>query len=81
MTVNRSAETANKKRLEAADKLYEQYGKPLEKDHAGEFVAIALDGRTVVAGTLLEVSTKAIEELGPGSFVFKIGLGATGKLR
>jgi hypothetical protein len=34
---------------EQADKLYEQYGKTLEREHWGEYVAIFPDGRTVWA--------------------------------
>ena len=29
------------------DELYETYGKPLEADHRGEFLAISLDGGSV----------------------------------
>jgi len=31
-----------------ADGLYERYGKPLEKEHHGKFVAISGDGRVIV---------------------------------
>ena len=30
-------------------RLYEQYGKPLEKDHAGEYMAISPDGQTILS--------------------------------
>lgn len=56
-----------------SDRLYEQYGKPLETDHWGEFLAVSPQGETVIAGTLLEVAQRALAAFGPGSFVFKIG--------
>ena len=59
--------------LDEADRLYEQYGKPLEAEHWGEYVAIARDGRVVLAPTLLEVMQRATAAFGPGSDVFKIG--------
>ena len=56
-----------------ADSLYERHGKPLEKSHRGQYVAISAEGQTVLAPTVLEVAEKALEILGPGSFVFKVG--------
>jgi hypothetical protein len=72
MTTHESAAARNKK-VEKSDRLYEQYGKPYEADHYGEFVAIRDDGRTVIAPTLVEVVDKAVAELGKGCFIFKIG--------
>ncbi len=34
-------------RAEEDDRLYEQYGKQLEKEHSGEYVAIGPDGQTI----------------------------------
>jgi hypothetical protein len=56
-----------------ADSLYERYGKPLEKSYRGQYVTISADGQTVLAPSVLEVAEKALETLGPGSFVFKVG--------
>ena len=67
--------------VDEADLLYEQYGKPLEAEHWGEYVAIARDGRVVLAPTLLEVMQQATAALGPGSDVFKIGERVVGKWR
>jgi hypothetical protein len=53
--------------------LYERYGKPLEREHLGEYVAIFSDGRTVLGSSPHEVLDKAIDTIGPGSFVFKLG--------
>ena len=58
---------------EQADRLYERYGKPLEREHQGEYVAIFPDGRTVLGTSPHEVLDKAVATIGPGSFVFKLG--------
>ena len=63
------------------DELYETYGKPLEADHRGEFLAISLDGKTILGFTLREVARKATETFGPGNFVYKIGESAVGRWR
>jgi hypothetical protein len=62
-------------------RLYEMYGKPFEAHHWGEFVAIAPDGRTLLAPTLLEAVQQAATELGPGNYVFKVGELVVGKWR
>lgn len=67
--------------MEQADSLYKQYGKPLEQEHWGEYVAIFPDGRTLVGPDLLVVSDQALDEFGKGSFVFKVGVKAVGKWR
>jgi len=67
--------------LTQADQLYEQYAKPLESEHQGEFVAIAKDGRTILGGSAREVGRKAREAFGPGNFVCKIGPRVVGRWR
>lgn len=69
------------KLLEQADILYEQYGKPLEQKHWGEFVAIFPDGKTVLGSSQLEALEQALDEFGPGCFLFKVGDKAVGKWR
>ena len=65
-----------------ADKLYEGYGKPLEKDHHGEYAAISRDGRVVVGKDELEVVDRGIRELGSGSFVlYRVGSEYVYKIR
>ena len=49
-------ETANQ-----GDELYEQYGKPLEAEHWGEFIAISPDGRTLLGTEMVEVSDEGAE--------------------
>jgi hypothetical protein len=50
-------------------RLYEQYGKPLEEEHSGEYVAIAFDGQTILAKRSGEVLKRAVERFGSGNFV------------
>jgi hypothetical protein len=64
-----------------SDQLYAQYVKPLERDHRGEFAAVAKDGRILLGDDLLTLTDQAVEALGPGSFTFKIGEKAIGKWR
>ena len=66
---------------EQADRLYEQYAKPLEAEHRGEYVAIFPDGKTIIGPTRLEVANQAVHTVGRGSFLFKIGEKAVGKWR
>ncbi len=56
-----------------ADALYDAYGKPLEDKHYGKYVAIANDGKTVLAPSLGEVLAQARTVLGRGNFVFRVG--------
>ncbi|WP_036372061.1 hypothetical protein [Neomoorella thermoacetica] len=62
--------------------LYEKYGRPLEKEHQGKFIAISEEGKVIIDPNDVQVAQKAIEEFGPGHFAFyKIGFKATGKWR
>jgi hypothetical protein len=67
--------------LQQADQLYAQYVQPLEQEHRGAFIAVAKDGRSVLGDDLLTLADQAVEQLGPGSFTFKIGEKAIGKWR
>ena len=60
--------------------LYERYGKPLEADHWGQFLAVSPSGQTLIGPTLLAVVQRATEELGPETHVFKIGPRAVGTI-
>jgi hypothetical protein len=68
-------------RRKTARALYEQYGKPLEAEHKGEYVVISASGKTIVGKSLTEVVTHAIDTFGKGQFVFKIGSRAVGSFR
>ena len=68
-------------RRKTARALYEQYGKPLEETHKGEYVAISNSGNTIIGKNLTEVVMRSIEQFGKGNFVFKIGSRAVGSFR
>ena len=57
--------------LAETERLYEQYGKPLDQEHQGRLVAIAPDGRTLLGTSAGEVGRRAKAAFGPG-FVFKL---------
>jgi hypothetical protein len=63
------------------DDLYERFGKPLETEHWGEFVAIFPDGQIVLGASPYEVVEKAVATIGKGSHVFKVGEKAIGRIR
>ena len=67
--------------LAEANRLYELYGKPLETEHRGEFVAISRDGRTLLGASASEVGREARAAFGSGNFVFKIGPRVVGTWR
>jgi hypothetical protein len=62
-----------------ADRLYERYGKPLERDHEGEYVAISPEGETVLGPDLLRVAEEAEGKLGPDHTLFRLGPRVVGK--
>ncbi|MBI3796448.1 MAG: hypothetical protein HY268_05690 [Deltaproteobacteria bacterium] len=64
------------------DSLYERYGKPLERDHHGKYIAISRDGQVIVDSDDLSVISQAIDTFGSGNFVFRrIGYSYVDKLR
>jgi len=73
--------TANEERKRQADALYERYGRPLETQHRGEYVAIAPDGRTLLGSSVREALLEAKATFGAGNFIFKLGEKAVGKWR
>ena len=56
---------------ERDDALYEQYGRPLEAQHYGEYVAISLSGETVVGEDDVAVAQDAIRRFGAGNFAYR----------
>ena len=48
--------------------LYEKYGKPLEANHAGEFIAIGMDGEIILGKRDGETLRRAIDKFGRGNF-------------
>lgn len=67
--------------MEQAERLYEQYGRPLEQEHWGEYIAIFPDGRFLLGPSRLEVLDQALAQFGPGSFLFKVGEKVVGRWR
>jgi protein tyrosine phosphatase (PTP) superfamily phosphohydrolase (DUF442 family) len=64
------------------EKLYNTFGRVLEAEHAGEFVAIARDGRLILDSDQVRTLEKAIAEFGSGNFAFrKVGYRALGRWR
>ena len=53
------------------DYLYERYGKPYIDTHYGKWIAISLDGRTVIRDTASEVGPVARETFGGGNFAVR----------
>lgn len=61
-------------------RLYEEYGKPLEVAHKGEYVAIGPAGQTILGKRTGEVLKEAIEAFGRGNFgLFRVGHRALGR--
>lgn len=63
----------NKNLERVYDELYETYGRPLEAEHSGEYLAVSPEGKTILGKNLLDVTEKATRKLGRGNFVYKIG--------
>ena len=56
------------RKLREQRRLYEQYGKALEKDHTGEFVAISLEGQIILDRKMGELLKRAVETFGHDNF-------------
>ena len=57
-------------RIKEDDRLYELYGKPLEEEYSGKFVAIGSTGQTILGDDDAEILQQAIEKFGSGNFAF-----------
>ncbi len=61
-------------KAEEKRELYERYGKPLERNHKGEYVAISREGRVILGKRAGEVLRQAIDTFGSGNFgLFRVG--------
>lgn len=68
--------------IERDNALYERYGKPLEEDHVGEYVAISEEGEILLSEDLLALVDQALERFGSGKVALrKVGFDAVGSLR
>jgi hypothetical protein len=67
------------------DGLYERYGKPLEQEHHGKYIAISRAGQVIVDTVDtddISVVDQAMQAFGRGNFVFRrIGYSYVWKLR
>lgn len=61
------------------DQFYQKYGKPLEKEHWGDFLAVSPDGEILLGKDVNKVAKEAHVSFGPGVFLYKIGEKAIGK--
>lgn len=52
------------------DRLYEQYGKPLEEEHWGALIAIGPDGAVLFGEDSDRLFVDAVERFGSGRFAF-----------
>ena len=55
-------------KLKEQRRLYERYGKALEKDHTGEFVAISLEGEVILDRKMGKLLKRAVETFGQDNF-------------
>lgn len=56
------------RKLAEQRRLYDLYGRPLEKKHTGEFVAISLDGDIILGRREGEILKRALDTFGRDNF-------------
>ncbi len=62
------------KRGKEQQRLYHKYGKALEQEHTGEYVAIGTKGETIFGKRIGAVAQQALDTLGQGNFgLFRVG--------
>lgn len=72
--------TTDERRLQAeADRRYERYARPLERDQWGEYVAVSADGETRLGQSVTELLRETEEEVGSDLHIFKIGPRVVGR--
>lgn len=71
----------DQERKRQADALYERFGKPLEQEHEGQYVAVSPEGKILLGPTMLDVLRDASARFGPGNFIFRVGTRAVGRWR
>jgi hypothetical protein len=64
-----------------ADRLYDQFAKPLEDEHRDEYIAVSPAGQVLLGQDLYTVTRDATETFGRGNFIFKLGARAVGHWR
>jgi hypothetical protein len=53
------------------DRLYARYGKPLEPEHTGEWVAIGPAGEVIIGSEDIEVAREASRRFGDGNYAVR----------
>ncbi len=68
-------ETERHERDRRLDEIYERFGRPLEADHWGEYLAVSPAGETLLGTDLTDVVERAVDTFGLGKRIplFKIG--------
>ncbi len=67
---------------EEMEALYDQFVRPLEREHWGKFVAVSLDERVLLGDDREAVALEALRQFGSGNFVMmRVGLKVVGKIR
>ena len=56
------------RKLDEQRRLYDLYGRALEKEHTGEFVAISLDGDIILGRREGEILKRALDTFGRDNF-------------
>ena len=56
------------RKLSEQRRLYERYGKALEGEHTGEFVAISLEGEIILDRKMGKLLKRAVETFGQDNF-------------
>jgi hypothetical protein len=64
-----------------ANRLYDQYVRPLESEHWGEYAAISANGEIRLGQSVGELMTDVVEEPGPNIHIFRIGPRIVGRWR
>lgn len=67
---------------EDVDRLYDQYVRPLEGSHRGQYVGVSLQGDIVTAPTLVDAVQQSVRKFGKdNSIVFHVGNRVVGHIR
>jgi len=63
------------------ERVYETYGRPLEGEHWGQYLAVSPRDDWVIGDDPLSLSQQASQALGSGGYVYRIGEIDLGRIR
>lgn len=67
--------------MDDADRLYDQYVRPLESSHRGKYVAVSMQGEVELAPTLVDAVQRAVKAFGKdNSIAFHVGNKVVGRV-